>query len=164
MQRLLTEALTQMRESISQAVAEAVGRHMEAARSQSPSLRYGAPSTPRRYTPAAPVGERVEDGIVDSLNNEDSLNSSQERAEEGNPSVQPTQTLPLFTANQPGSRSPHRLDNGKWEVGSDIQSQLIKSVGQMVSKLKKGVSYTTFKAWVSALHDWLASHAQLTPE
>ena len=34
----------------------------------------------------------------------------------------------------------------------------------MVTKLKKGVSYTTFKAWVSALHDWLASHAQLTPE
>ena len=49
-------------------------------------------------------------------------------------------------------------------MGSDIQSQLIKSVGQMVTKLKKGVSYTTFKAWVSALHDWLASHAQLTPE
>ena len=34
----------------------------------------------------------------------------------------------------------------------------------MVTKLKKGVSYTTFKAWISALHDWLASHSQLSPE
>ena len=96
---------------------------------------------------------------MDSLNHEDSLNSSQERAEEGTPIAPGTQNLPPFPPTQPGSRSPHRLDNGRWEVGSDIQSQLIKSVGQMVTKLKKGVSYTTFKAWVSALHDWLASHA-----
>ena len=100
---------------------------------------------------------------MDTFHNEDSLNSSQDRAEDGTAPLSP-QVLPPFPPTQPGSRSPHRLDNGRWEVGSDIQSQLIKSVGQMVTKLKKGVSYTTFKAWVSALHDWLTSHAQLTPE
>ena len=41
---------------------------------------------------------------------------------------------------------------------------MVKSVPSMVTKLREGVQYGVFKAWASAVHDWVVSHTGIMPE
>lgn len=41
---------------------------------------------------------------------------------------------------------------------------MVKSASHMITKLKDGVDYAKFKAWLSALRDWVESHSHLTPD
>ena len=61
-------------------------------------------------------------------------------------------TLPV------ASRSPFATPDGHWELGSDIQAVIVKSVGMMVTKLPDTATYAKFKVWLSAVEDWVASH------
>lgn len=56
------------------------------------------------------------------------------------------------------SRSPFATPDGRWELGSDLQAAMVKSVGTMVAKLPDTATYAKFKAWLSAVEDWVASH------
>ena len=85
--------------------------------------------------------------------------------------AKPRNLLPEFDGSYPSrhptptaSRSAHQLPNGKWELGSDFQSAMIKSAPMMVTKLTKGVNYGAFKAWASAVEDWVYSHTHIMPD
>ena len=54
------------------------------------------------------------------------------------------------------SRSPFALAKGGWELGLDIQVAMVNSVGTIVTKLPNTATYTKFKAWLSAVEDWMA--------
>ena len=41
---------------------------------------------------------------------------------------------------------------------------MVKLVGTMVTKLKDTVTYAKFKAWLSAVEDWVVSHLGTTLE
>lgn len=56
------------------------------------------------------------------------------------------------------SRAAQQLTNGKWELGSDFQSAMVKSAPTMITKLRKSASYEALKAWSSAVYDWVFSH------
>ena len=50
------------------------------------------------------------------------------------------------------------MPNGHCELGSDIKAAMVKSVGTMVTKLPDTAIYAKFKAWLSAVEDWVASY------
>lgn len=56
------------------------------------------------------------------------------------------------------SPSPFTTTDGCWELGLDIQAVMVKLVGIMVTKVPDTVTYAKFKAWLSAVEDWVASH------
>lgn len=72
----------------------------------------------------------------------------------------PSRTIPSPIV----SRAAHQLDNGKWELGSDFHSAMVKSAPTMVTKLKTNANYEVLKAWASAVDDWVFSHTQVYPD
>lgn len=72
----------------------------------------------------------------------------------------PSRTIPSPIV----SRAAHQLDNGKWELGSDFHSAMVKSAPTMVTKLKTSANYEVLKAWASAVDDWVFSHTQVYPD
>ncbi len=85
--------------------------------------------------------------------------------------AEPRELLPEFDGSYPSrhltptaSRSAHQLPNGKWELGSDFQSAMIKSAPAMVTKLTKSMNYGALKAWASAVEDWVYSHTHIMPD
>ena len=56
------------------------------------------------------------------------------------------------------------MPDGRWELGPDIQAVMVKSVGTMVTELPDTVTYAKFKAWLSVVEDWVASHLGTTLE
>ena len=68
-------------------------------------------------------------------------------------------TYPTRTLHSAVSRAAHQLPDGRWELGSDFQSAMVKSANTMVvSKLGKDANYNTLKEWSSAVEDWVYSH------
>ena len=55
------------------------------------------------------------------------------------------------------SHSPLAAPDGRWELGSDIQVAMVKSVGTIVTTLLDTATYAKFKAWL-VVEDWVASH------
>lgn len=49
-------------------------------------------------------------------------------------------------------------------MGSEFHSAMVKSAPTMVTKLKKDANYESFKAWLSAVDDWVFSHTQVLPD
>ena len=43
-------------------------------------------------------------------------------------------------------------------MGSDIQAAMVKLVSTMLTKLPDTATYAKFKAWLSVVEDWVASH------
>ena len=41
---------------------------------------------------------------------------------------------------------------------------MVKSSAQMVTRLQEQATYTSFKAWLSAVEDWVSSHTHTTPD
>ena len=62
------------------------------------------------------------------------------------------------------SHSPFAMPKRRWELGSDIQVAMVKLVSTMVTKLPGSATYAKFKAWLSAVEDWVASHLGTTLE
>lgn len=56
------------------------------------------------------------------------------------------------------SKSAHQLSDGRWELGSEFHSAMVKSAPTMVTKLSKSANYEALKAWASAVDDWVFSH------
>ncbi len=84
--------------------------------------------------------------------------------------MEPRTLRPEFTTPQSHvhpsptrSKEARQLQSGKWEVGSDFQSAMIKSAPTMVTKLDKEATYEIFKAWQSSVEDWVFSHTSLLP-
>ncbi len=70
------------------------------------------------------------------------------------PSVAPKALAPEFAHSYPSraptpaiSRAAHQLPDGRWELGSDFQTQMIKSAPTMVTKLDARADYQKLKAW-----------------
>ena len=61
-------------------------------------------------------------------------------------------TLPV------ASHSSFATPDGRWELGSEIQVAMVKLVGTIVTNLLDTMTYAKFKAWFSAVEDWVASH------
>ena len=62
-----------------------------------------------------------------------------------------------------GSRRPYSLPDGRWEIGSDMHTAMVKSSHIMVTKLRGNANYATFKAWHSAVTDWVRANTQTLP-
>ena len=73
-------------------------------------------------------------------------------------------SYPTKTLSPAVSKAAHQLGDGRWELGSDFQTAMIKSAPTMVTKLVKTANYDTYKAWSSAVDDWVFSHTQIYPE
>ena len=74
-------------------------------------------------------------------------------------------TYPTRTLHSAVSRAAHQLPDGRWELGSDFQSAMVKSANTLVvTKLGKKANYNALKAWSSAVEDWVYSHTQMYPE
>ena len=56
------------------------------------------------------------------------------------------------------SSQPLRLPNGRWELGTSIQTAMVKSSVQMVTRLQEQATYISFKAWLLVVEDWVSSH------
>ena len=50
------------------------------------------------------------------------------------------------------------MPDERWELGTDIQAAMVKSVSTMVMKLLDTATCAKFKAWLSVVEDWVASH------
>ena len=50
-------------------------------------------------------------------------------------------------------RHAYQLQNGKWELGSEFQSIMVKSAPTMVEKLQKAADYQKLKEWTSMVED-----------
>ena len=82
---------------------------------------------------------------------------------EFNSEVQPT--YPTRTLHSAVSRAPHRLPDGRWELGSEYQSAMVKSANTLVvTKLGLKADYSGLKAWSSAVEDWVFNHTNVYPE
>ena len=69
------------------------------------------------------------------------------------------------TRHSPSSgRFPHQLENGKWEMGSDLHTAMVKSSVNLIRKLDGTADYTKLKAWLSSVEDWVNSHMHVMPE
>ena len=62
------------------------------------------------------------------------------------------------------SSQPLRLPNGRWELGTSIQTAMVKSSAQMVTHLQEQATYGSFKAWFFVVEDWVLSHTHTTPD
>ena len=51
-----------------------------------------------------------------------------------------------------------------WELGTSIQTVMVKSSAQMVTHLLEWATYVSFKAWLSAVEDWVLSYSHTMPE
>ena len=58
------------------------------------------------------------------------------------------------------STLPLRLSDGRWELSTSIYMVMVKSLAQMVTHLQEWATYTSFKAWLLAVEDWVSSHTQ----
>ena len=45
-----------------------------------------------------------------------------------------------------------------------IQTVMVKSLAQMVTHLQEWATYTSFKAWLLVVKDWVLSHTHILPE
>ena len=73
-------------------------------------------------------------------------------------------SYPTRTMSPAVSKHPWRLSDGRWELGSECQTAMIKSAPTMVKKLGKNANYDVYKAWSSAVDDWVLTHTQVYPE
>ena len=55
------------------------------------------------------------------------------------------------------------MPDGRWELVTSIQTAMVKSSAQMVTHLQERATYTSFKAWLWAVEDWVLSHTHTTP-
>ena len=67
-------------------------------------------------------------------------------------------------ASPVASRAPFATADGRWELGSDMQAAMVKSAASMVTRLPDTATYAKFKAWLSAVEDWVASHLGTPPD
>ena len=64
--------------------------------------------------------------------------------------VEPT-SFPSTPSTQPASqfsRKPRQLGDGRWELGTEVHSAMVRSASAVVTKLKDGDGYTAFKQWL----------------
>ena len=65
------------------------------------------------------------------------------------PLILPSPPSHIYHAMAPvASCSPFATPDGCWELGSDIQAVMVKSVGTMVTKLLDTATYAKFKVWL----------------
>ena len=62
------------------------------------------------------------------------------------------------------SSQPLGLLDSSWELGTTIQMAMVKSSAQVVTPLQEQATYTSFKAWLSAVEDWVLSHTHTMPD
>ena len=70
----------------------------------------------------------------------------------------------FYLSSPAASSQPLRLPNGGWELGTSIQTAMVKSLAQIVTHLKEQATYTLFKAWLLAVKDWVLSHTHTMPD
>ena len=61
------------------------------------------------------------------------------------------------------SSQPLRLADGRRGLGTSIQMAMVNSLAPMVTRLQEQPTYTSFKAWLSVVKDWLSSNTHTTP-
>ena len=55
------------------------------------------------------------------------------------------------------------MSDGRWEIGSDFQQAMIKSVRIMVAPLEASAKYGDYKMWEAAVGVWVFTNTNLTP-
>ena len=61
------------------------------------------------------------------------------------------------------SSQPLRLPDGRWELGISIQTSMVKGLAQIVTSLQDWATYTSFKAWLLVVEDWVSSYTHMMP-
>ena len=62
------------------------------------------------------------------------------------------------------NKAAHQLPDGRWELGSDFHTSMVKSAHALVSKLPANANYGKLKAWQSSVEDWVYSNTQILPD
>ena len=57
-----------------------------------------------------------------------------------------------------------RLPDSKWELDKSIQTVMVKSLAQIITCLQEQATYTSFKAWLLAVEDWVLSYTHTMPD
>ena len=57
-----------------------------------------------------------------------------------------------------------RLPDGRWELDTSIQMAMVKSWAQIITHLQEQATYASFKAWLSAVEDWVSSYTCTMPD
>ena len=74
------------------------------------------------------------------------------------------ETLPPRLPTPSVSRHAYQLQNGKWELGSEFQSIMVKSAPTMLERLQKAADYQKLKEWTSMVEDWVEGYTQVSPK
>ena len=62
------------------------------------------------------------------------------------------------------SSQPFRLLDGKWELGTFIQTVMLKSLVQIETSLQEHATYASFNTWLLVLEDWVSSYTHTMPD
>lgn len=62
------------------------------------------------------------------------------------------------------TRTPRMLDDGRWELGSDLCHKMMRNRSLIEKRLSRNSSYEDYQTWVAAVEDWVTSQADMEPE